>query len=99
MKKELKEFIKDNEDKTDLIIELLEYAWRNSNKTNKEIIQEALKVEFFETEFCESNDFQKNNSDQYIYTSSKGNCSFNLPYILSDYLDFLKEKGYKIIKP
>jgi DNA repair exonuclease SbcCD ATPase subunit len=40
-----------------------------------------------ETKFCEENKFEKNEQGVFIYKSSNGFSSINLPYILKDYVD------------
>lgn len=42
-----------------------------------------------ELEFCIENEFSKNEFDQFIYTSTNGHSSMNLPYILNDYKQWL----------
>ena len=51
-------------------------------------IEEQLKNEM---KFCVENDFVKNDHQQYIYNSTDGVSSINLPFILNDYKDWLIE--------
>lgn len=44
-----------------------------------------------ELDFCEENDFEKNDHGLFIYKSMNGISSINLPYILADYKEWLIE--------
>ena len=44
-----------------------------------------------ELEFCASIECEKNEHGQYIYVSKNGASSFNLPYILLEYKNWLIE--------
>ena len=46
-----------------------------------------------EVEFCEEMEFEKNEHNAYIYKSSNGHETMNLPCILNHYKDWLIEKG------
>lgn len=46
-----------------------------------------------ELEFCEEIECVKNEHDQFIYTSKNGVSSFNLPYILREYKQWLIDKN------
>jgi len=47
-----------------------------------------------ELEYCNSNDFVKNDFGQFIYKSTDGTQTFNLVYILKDYKNWLIENNY-----
>ena len=60
-------------------------------KTKEEldsIFKELLK---HETEFCEENEYQKNEHGSYIYVSSNGNSSIRLDMVLNSYKQWLIE--------
>ena len=44
-----------------------------------------------EIEFCKETDCERNEHNQFIYTSTNGKSSFNLPYILHEYKQFLTD--------
>jgi hypothetical protein len=46
-----------------------------------------------ETKFCIDLEMETNQSGVFIYTSTSGSHSMNMPYILSDYRDFLINQG------
>ncbi len=46
-----------------------------------------------EIEFCKQVPCNKTQNGQFIYTSADGKDSFNLPYLLLEYKDFLIKKG------
>lgn len=46
-----------------------------------------------ETKFCMDNDMETNQNGVFIYFSASGHHHINLPYILSDYRDFLIQQG------
>lgn len=46
-----------------------------------------------EVEFCEELGFEKNEHGVYIYQSSNGNSSMNVPMVLQHYKEWLIEKG------
>lgn len=56
-------------------------------------IEELIKSEL---QFCEEIECEKNEHGQFIYESSNGNHSMNLPYILQDYKQWLIDN--KILK-
>lgn len=45
-----------------------------------------------ELEFCKEIDCEKNEHDQFIYTSKNGASSMNLPYVLQEYKQWLIDK-------
>jgi ribosomal protein S2 len=49
-----------------------------------------------EIRFCEENNFEKNESENFIYISKNGNHLINLPSILEEYKEWMISK--KIIK-
>ena len=49
-----------------------------------------------EIDFCESIELAKSENGIFIYESKDGKCAINLPFILSEYKDWLLEK--KIVK-
>ena len=49
-----------------------------------------------ELEFCEENGFERNEYNNFVYTSKNGACSINLAYVLEDYKQWLIDK--KILK-
>lgn len=51
-----------------------------------------------EIQFCEEADCEKNEHGVFIYTSTNGASSMNLPFILLDYKDWLIEKGIVTVK-
>lgn len=46
-----------------------------------------------EIEFCAETEMEKNENGQYIYKSTNGASSVNLPYILLDYKQWLIENN------
>jgi len=64
-----------------------------SNDKSDAAFEEMLKHEI---KFCEQIEAVKNKHDVYIYTSTNGHSSFNLPCILQEYKEWLIEN--KIVK-
>ena len=50
-----------------------------------------------EIEFCNEIDCEKNEHGQFIYKSTNGVSSFNLPYILQEYKQWLIDN--KVVNP
>lgn len=46
-----------------------------------------------ETKFCRDLEMETNENGVFLYTSASGNHSMSMPYILSDYRDFLITQG------
>lgn len=49
-----------------------------------------------EKEFCDLNEFKKNEFEQFIFQSPCGENIINLPYILEEYKEFLINEGILI---